>query len=87
MIIRETHFWYVVPDEVKSVSLLNQYLELLTPCEKENVHRMRGEQLKKSALLARALIRTTIARCRFPCDSVVMFILFNLTVFSYRGQN
>jgi 4'-phosphopantetheinyl transferase len=61
---RETHLWFVVPDEFKSVSLLNQYMELLSPCEKENVLSMRGEQLQKSALLARTLVRTTIARCK-----------------------
>lgn len=59
---RETHLWYILPDEVKSASLLNQYLELLSSCEKENVLRMQGDQLKKRALLARALVRTTIAR-------------------------
>ncbi|PON40492.1 4'-phosphopantetheinyl transferase superfamily [Trema orientale] len=58
----ETHFWHVLPDEVRSQSLMNQYFELLSPCEKDNVLSMRGDQLKKSALLARALVRTTIAR-------------------------
>uniref|UniRef100_A0A5B6ZKT8 holo-[acyl-carrier-protein] synthase n=1 Tax=Davidia involucrata TaxID=16924 RepID=A0A5B6ZKT8_DAVIN len=58
----ETHFWYILPDEVKSSSLLNQYLDLLSPCEKENVFRMHGDRLKKRAILARALVRTTIAR-------------------------
>ncbi|KAG5243982.1 L-aminoadipate-semialdehyde dehydrogenase-phosphopantetheinyl transferase [Salix suchowensis] len=58
----ETHLWFVVPDEFTSVSLLNQYMELLSPCEKENVLSMRGEQLQKQALLARTLVRTTIAR-------------------------
>ncbi|KAA3465075.1 L-aminoadipate-semialdehyde dehydrogenase-phosphopantetheinyl transferase isoform X1 [Gossypium australe] len=52
---RETHFWYILPDEVKSVALLNRYSELLSPCERENVNRMSGDQLKKRALLARAL--------------------------------
>ncbi|KAI3471804.1 hypothetical protein Pfo_028457 [Paulownia fortunei] len=47
----ETHLWYVKPSEVKSESLLTQYLDILSPCERENV-----------ALLARALVRTTIAR-------------------------
>ncbi|KAM7526041.1 hypothetical protein LguiA_015943 [Lonicera macranthoides] len=59
---RETHFWYVFPSEVKSESLLNQYLELLSPCEKENVLSLREGKLRKGALLARALVRTTIAR-------------------------
>ena len=44
---------------------MNQYMELLSPCEKENVLSMRGEKLQKSALLARTLVRTTIARCKF----------------------
>ncbi|KAJ6303816.1 hypothetical protein OIU77_017653 [Salix suchowensis] len=55
--ILETHVWFVLPDEFKSVSLLNQYMELLSPCEKENVLTMRGDQLQKRALLARALFR------------------------------
>ncbi|XP_060958455.1 uncharacterized protein LOC115699247 isoform X1 [Cannabis sativa] len=58
----ETHFWYVLPDEVRSQSLMNKYLELLSPCEKDNVVSMSGDQLRKTAVLARALVRTTIAR-------------------------
>ncbi|KAI6696447.1 hypothetical protein NL676_016566 [Syzygium grande] len=58
----EAHLWYVVPDEVKCSSLLSNYLDILSPCEKENVSRMRGERLQKAALLARVLVRTTIAR-------------------------
>ncbi|CAJ1968807.1 unnamed protein product [Sphenostylis stenocarpa] len=59
---REVHFWYVLPDEVKSTNLLNRYLEILSPCEKENIFSLRGEDIKKRALLARALVRTTLAR-------------------------
>ncbi|XP_042019460.1 uncharacterized protein LOC121767285 isoform X2 [Salvia splendens] len=58
----ETHLWYVNPSEVKSESLLKQYLDILSPCERENVLRLQGEELRKSALLARALVRTTIAK-------------------------
>ncbi|KAL3642692.1 hypothetical protein CASFOL_013507 [Castilleja foliolosa] len=58
----ETHLWYVKPSEVKSESLLNQYLDILPPCEKENVLEIQRDDLRKSALLARALVRTTIAR-------------------------
>ncbi|KAK7278679.1 hypothetical protein RJT34_23714 [Clitoria ternatea] len=65
---REAHFWYVLPDEVQSKNLLNQYLEILSPYEKENILRMRGEQLKKRALLARALVRTTFARYQTNCQ-------------------
>ncbi|KAJ8634606.1 hypothetical protein MRB53_008873 [Persea americana] len=53
---RETHFWYIMPDEVHNASLLNQYLELLSPCERENVLRMKGDKLQKRALLARVLL-------------------------------
>uniref|UniRef100_A0A0R5QMQ8 holo-[acyl-carrier-protein] synthase n=2 Tax=Salvia miltiorrhiza TaxID=226208 RepID=A0A0R5QMQ8_SALMI len=58
----ETHLWYVKPSEVKSESLLKQYFDILSPCERENVLRLQGEELRKSALLARALVRTTIAK-------------------------
>ncbi|KAL6273417.1 hypothetical protein ACE6H2_024109 [Prunus campanulata] len=58
----ESHLWYVLPEEVKRESLLNRYSELLSPSEKDNVLGMRGEELKKRALLARALVRTTISR-------------------------
>ncbi|KAK7832462.1 hypothetical protein CFP56_026561 [Quercus suber] len=62
---RETHLWYILPNEVKNANLLNQYLEILSPCEKENVFCMCGDQLQRRALLAHALVRTTIARCIF----------------------
>ncbi|KAK4272710.1 hypothetical protein QN277_021227 [Acacia crassicarpa] len=65
---KELHFWYILPDEVNSANLLNQYLEILSPCEKENIFRMRGEQLKKRALLARTLVRTTLARYQTNCQ-------------------
>nr|XP_023910871.1 uncharacterized protein LOC112022489 [Quercus suber] len=58
----ETHLWYILPNEVKNANLLNQYLEILSPCEKENVFCMCGDQLQRRALLAHALVRTTIAR-------------------------
>ncbi|XP_059296236.1 uncharacterized protein LOC132049448 isoform X3 [Lycium ferocissimum] len=59
---RETHLWYVIPNEVKGEPLMNKYMEILSPCEKENVLSMQGEELRTSALLARTLVRTTIAR-------------------------
>ncbi|CAK9145929.1 unnamed protein product [Ilex paraguariensis] len=51
----ETHLWYLLPNEVKRKPLIDQYLEFLSPCEKEYVFSMRGEELRKRALLARAL--------------------------------
>ncbi|KAJ4893364.1 4'-phosphopantetheinyl transferase superfamily [Raphanus sativus] len=59
---RETHLWYILPDEVKSTSLLKRYSQFLSPIEKDRVDQMRGDELKKNALLARTLVRTTIAR-------------------------
>ncbi|KAJ0263807.1 4'-phosphopantetheinyl transferase superfamily [Hirschfeldia incana] len=59
---RETHLWYILPDEVESTSLLKRYSQLLSPIEKDGVDQMRGDELKKNALLARTLVRTTIAR-------------------------
>ncbi|CAE5966881.1 unnamed protein product [Arabidopsis arenosa] len=58
----ETHLWYIRPDEVKSPSLLKHYSQLLSPSEKDQVSQLRGDALKKNALLARTLVRTTIAR-------------------------
>lgn len=58
----ETHLWYVIPDEVKGLSLLNQYMAILSPCEKQSVLSFQGDELRKRALLARALVRTSIAR-------------------------
>ncbi|KAI3678452.1 hypothetical protein L6452_37746 [Arctium lappa] len=58
----ETHLWYVLPNEVKSEPLIKKYVDLLSPIEKENVFSMRGDELQKLALLARALVRTTITR-------------------------
>ncbi|KAK4279072.1 hypothetical protein QN277_016829 [Acacia crassicarpa] len=65
---KEVHFWYILPDEVNSAYLLDQYLEILSPCEKENIFRMKGELLKKRALLARTLVRTTLARYQTNCQ-------------------
>ncbi|EXB54576.1 4'-phosphopantetheinyl transferase [Morus notabilis] len=67
----ETHFWFVLPDQIRSSSLMNRYSELLSPCEKDHVLSMRGDQLRKSALLARALVRTTIARYVDQTNSLV----------------
>ncbi|CAL0318432.1 unnamed protein product [Lupinus luteus] len=65
---KEAHFWYILPDEIRNPNLLNRYLEILSPDEKENVLRMSGEHLQKRALLARALVRTTIARYQTNCQ-------------------
>ncbi|XP_057534190.1 uncharacterized protein LOC130812657 [Amaranthus tricolor] len=58
----ETHLWYVSPNEVDSSSLLNQYTQLLSPSEKQSVLSFKEDGLRKKALLARALVRTILAR-------------------------
>nr|GEW62015.1 4'-phosphopantetheinyl transferase-like [Tanacetum cinerariifolium] len=58
----ETHLWYVLPNEVNRESLLSRYVDLLSPLEKNHVFSIRDNQLQKTALIARALVRTTIAR-------------------------
>ncbi|KAG6514648.1 hypothetical protein ZIOFF_025017 [Zingiber officinale] len=60
---REAHLWCVKPDELKDASLLQEYMKILSPCEKENVLSVKGEVLQKCALLSRVLVRTTLARC------------------------
>lgn len=67
------------PSEVKSESLLKQYLDILSPCERENVLRLQGEEMRKSALLARALVRTTIAKCM--CVFILCLNRFGLWLF------
>ncbi|XP_058113747.1 uncharacterized protein LOC131256737 isoform X3 [Magnolia sinica] len=59
---RETHFWYIVPDEVQQPSLLNQYMDLLSTSERDDVSCMKDDKLRKRALLARVLVRSTLAR-------------------------
>ncbi|XP_071699032.1 uncharacterized protein [Rutidosis leptorrhynchoides] len=58
----ETHLWYVIPNQVKSQSLLTQYVDLLSPFEKERVFSIDRDELRKIALLARVFVRTTISR-------------------------
>lgn len=60
---REVHFWYVVPDEVKDASLLKQYMEILSPSERESILQMDKDKVQRGAVLARTLVRTTLSRC------------------------
>lgn len=60
---REAHLWCVKPDELKDASILQEYMKILSPCEKENVLSIKGEVLQKCALLSRVLVRTTLSRC------------------------
>ncbi|CAN6893163.1 unnamed protein product [Brassica oleracea] len=59
----QTHLWYMLPNEVKSESLLKHYTQLLSQQEKDSIFGMQSDALKKkNALLARTLVRTTVAR-------------------------
>ncbi|ESQ48435.1 hypothetical protein EUTSA_v10021266mg [Eutrema salsugineum] len=69
----QTHLWYIIPNQVKSESLLKHYSELLSPSEKGKVFRMQSDELnKKNVLLARTLVRTTIARYQSNNNTVVV---------------
>lgn len=70
LLCREAHLWYIVPNELEDTSLLQDYMELLSPCEKENVLSIKGEALKKCAILSRVLVRTTLSRCICPFSSI-----------------
>ena len=65
---------------MKSPSLLTRYLEILSPCEKDHVLSFHGDENKKSALLSRALVRTTISRyvCALSWLFVVDFSFMNV---------
>ncbi|KAG7025398.1 sfp, partial [Cucurbita argyrosperma subsp. argyrosperma] len=65
---RETHIWYILPDEVKNKDLQNHYLNLLSPNEKVNVMKIQEGELQKRALLARALVRSTLSRYVTHCQ-------------------
>ena len=63
------------PNEVDSSSLLNQYTQLLSPSEKQSVLSFKEDGLRKKALLARALVRTILARCMSSSLSILMLLV------------
>ncbi|TMW87904.1 hypothetical protein EJD97_019291 [Solanum chilense] len=77
---KEIHLWYVIPNEVKGESLMNKYMEILSPCEIEKVLSFQRDELRKSALLARALVRTTIARYQINSSVTPKSIKFRKNV-------
>ncbi|KAH9290561.1 hypothetical protein KI387_034678, partial [Taxus chinensis] len=58
----EVHFWYLRPEEVQNKTLIDAYKGLLSSEEYAQVLQMEGKQIQKQALLARVLVRTTLAR-------------------------
>lgn len=77
----ETHIWYILPDEVKSKHLQNHYLNLLSPNEKESVLKIQEGELQKRALLARALVRSTISRYVTQCQINPQVLKFKKNMF------
>lgn len=58
----EVHLWCLFPEDIQDPKLLQSYHSLLCPLEKKNVAEATTEALKKDRILARTLVRTTIAR-------------------------
>ncbi|XP_038886371.1 4'-phosphopantetheinyl transferase-like isoform X8 [Benincasa hispida] len=81
LLCRETHIWYILPDEVKSIHLQNHYLNLLSPNEKENVLKIQEGEVQKRALLARALVRSTISRYLTQCQIDPQALKFKKNMF------
>ncbi|KAJ3693272.1 hypothetical protein LUZ60_008752 [Juncus effusus] len=59
---REAHVWYIKPDEIKDSSQLKNYLEILSPSEKQRILSLDEEKNQKNAILSKALVRTTLSR-------------------------
>ncbi|XP_059070049.1 uncharacterized protein LOC131068563 isoform X5 [Cryptomeria japonica] len=59
---REVHFWYLHPEEVQDRTLIDAYKGLLSSEEYAQISQLEGKQIKKQALLARVLVRTTLAK-------------------------
>lgn len=77
----ETHIWYILPDEVKNKDLQNHYLNLLSPNEKVNVLKIQEGELQKRALLARALVRSTLSRYVTHCQIDPQALKFKKNMF------
>lgn len=59
---RESHVWYVAPEQVTNASLLAAYRTLLSASERERNARYVFERDRRADLITRALIRTTLSR-------------------------
>ncbi|KAJ7539842.1 hypothetical protein O6H91_11G111500 [Diphasiastrum complanatum] len=64
---REVHFWCLFPEDVIDSSLLKVYESLLSCQERKEVYKAKTEKLQKERLLARTLVRTTLARYAGGC--------------------
>ncbi|EFJ30225.1 hypothetical protein SELMODRAFT_90598, partial [Selaginella moellendorffii] len=61
---REVHCWFLFVEDVQSPSLLKAYESFLSSDERDRVYSVDSERLRKERLLTRALVRTTLARCK-----------------------
>ncbi len=57
----EIHLWYVFPEQIQEVSLLNTYLSLLNSEERQKRIRFRFAQHQHQYLVTRALIRSVLS--------------------------
>ncbi|KAK9833335.1 hypothetical protein WJX81_007623 [Elliptochloris bilobata] len=58
----EVHIWWLFPEDVTDDGLLARYQALLTTAEREHVAAAANALLRRERLLARALVRTVLAR-------------------------
>ncbi|MEZ6016744.1 MAG: 4'-phosphopantetheinyl transferase superfamily protein [Planctomycetota bacterium] len=59
---RTAHVWLVEPERIVDGALLAEYEALLSAAERERRARFRSARLRHDFLIARALVRTTLAR-------------------------
>lgn len=62
--ISEVHLWCLFPDDVRDPKLMNMYQKLLSSDEQEKVLESSCVKTQNERLLARTLVRTTLARCK-----------------------
>ncbi|SFD32827.1 4'-phosphopantetheinyl transferase family protein [Pseudoalteromonas denitrificans] len=58
----EIHLWYVYPNKIKQIDLLNAYHALLTPDETQKQQRYKFEKDRHSALITRAFVRDLLSQ-------------------------
>eukprot|EP00850_Spirogloea_muscicola_P009081 SM000050S17006 [mRNA] locus=s50:330254:334202:- [translate_table: standard] len=59
---REVHLWCLFPEDVHDPDILHTYHSILSPAEQLHVAAANSEALRRERLLARALVRTSLAK-------------------------
>lgn len=78
LLIREVHLWCLFPEDLQDCALQKAYEGFLTSDERKNVADSKNVKMQTERLLARTLVRTTLARCK---DSInVIWNLFTVCV-------